>query len=196
MIRCAECDWASSRSCSRPTTPCRCLTRTGLPRPGVTRGFLKSSTHFPGEIVGGWLGGFYHLFLGYVLEAGFNDEEDDDVICPPGRVPMMTMHQSKGLEFPFVFVGHMGENPQISASHEMETLFSAYPANPARAFLRAPADATSRDGPDSPVLRGVLTRQVRAGAAGHRRALQQAGRAAGPVRHGPATARCRSEAPL
>jgi DNA helicase-2/ATP-dependent DNA helicase PcrA len=112
---------------------------TGLPRPGVTRGFLKSSTHFPGEIVGGWLGGFYHLFLGYVLEAGFNDEEDDDVICPPGRVPVMTMHQSKGLEFPFVFVGHMGENPQISASHEMETLFSAYPANPARAFLRAPA---------------------------------------------------------
>lgn len=112
---------------------------TGLPRPGITRGFLKSSTHYPGEIVGGWLGGFYHLFLGYVLDAGFDDEEDDDVICPPGRVPVMTMHQSKGLEFPFVFVGHMGENPQVSASHEMETLFSAYPANPARAFARAPA---------------------------------------------------------
>lgn len=112
---------------------------TGLPRPGVTRGFLKSSTHYPGEIVGGWLGGFYHLFLGYVLDAGFDDEEDDDVICPLGRVPVMTMHQSKGLEFPFVFVGHMGENPQVSASHEMETLFSAYPANPARAFTRAPA---------------------------------------------------------
>ncbi len=112
---------------------------TGLPRPGITRGFLKSSTHYPGEIVGGWLGGFYHLFLGYVLDAGFNDEEDDDVICPPGRVPVMTMHQSKGLEFPFVFVGHLGENPQVSASHEMETLFTAYPANPARAFTRAPA---------------------------------------------------------
>ena len=113
---------------------------TGLPRPGVTRGFLKASTHFPGEIVGGWLASFYHLFLGYVLEAGFNDEEDEDVICPLGRVPVMTMHQSKGLEFPFVFVGHMGETPQVSASHEMETLFSAYPANPARTFLRAPAN--------------------------------------------------------
>ena len=55
-------------------------------------------------------------------------------------VPVMTMHQSKGLEFPFVFVGHLGENPQVSASHELETLFSAYPANPARAFTRAPAD--------------------------------------------------------
>jgi DNA helicase-2/ATP-dependent DNA helicase PcrA len=112
---------------------------TGLPRPGVTRGFLKASATDPGEMLGGWLHGFYHLFLGYVLDAGFNDDEDDDVICPLGRVPVMTMHQSKGLEFPFVFVGHMGENPQVSASHEMETLFSAYPANPARAFIRAPA---------------------------------------------------------
>jgi DNA helicase-2/ATP-dependent DNA helicase PcrA len=112
---------------------------TGLSRLGVTRGFLKASATAPGEVLGGWLHGFYHLFLGYVLDAGFNDEEDDDVICPPGRVPVMTMHQSKGLEFPFVFVGHMGENPEISDSHEMETLFSAYPANPARAFARAPA---------------------------------------------------------
>jgi ATP-dependent DNA helicase UvrD/PcrA len=54
-------------------------------------------------------------------------------------VPVMTIHQSKGLEFPFVFVGHMGETPNISATHELETLFSGYPANPARTFTRAPA---------------------------------------------------------
>ena len=112
---------------------------TGLPKPGITRGYLKASNHNPGEMVGGWLYGFYHLFIGYVLDAGFDDEEDDDVICPPGRVPIMTMHQSKGLEFPFVFVGHMGESPKVSASHEMETLFSAYPANPARTFTRPSA---------------------------------------------------------
>jgi len=106
----------------------------------ISRGFLRASGHFPGEVVGAWLGSFYHLFLGYVLAAGFDDDEDDDVIVPPGMVPIMTMHQAKGLEFPFVFVGHLGENPQVSASHELETLFSAYPANPARAFTRAPAD--------------------------------------------------------
>jgi DNA helicase-2/ATP-dependent DNA helicase PcrA len=50
----------------------------------------------------------------------------------------MTMHQSKGLEFPFVFVGHMNEKPEIQASHALETLFSTYPANPARAFVRPP----------------------------------------------------------
>jgi len=112
---------------------------TGMPRVGVSRGFMRSSVEFAGEVDARWLSSFYHLFLGYILNAGFDDEEDEDVIVPNGMVPVMTMHQSKGLEFPFVFVGHLGENPSVSASHELETLFSAYPDNPARTFTRAPA---------------------------------------------------------
>lgn len=112
---------------------------TGLPRPNVSRGFMRASTPYPGEVDARWLSNFYHLFIGYVLTAGFDDEEDEDVIVPTGMVPVMTMHQSKGLEFPFVFVGHMGETPNISATHELETLLSGYPANPARTFTRAPA---------------------------------------------------------
>lgn len=112
---------------------------TGMPRPNVSRGFMKVSAQYPGEVDAGWLSSFYHLFLGYVLSAGFDDEEDEDVIVPAGMVPVMTMHQSKGLEFPFVFVGHLGETPSTSASHELETLFSSYPANPSRVFTRAPA---------------------------------------------------------
>jgi len=111
---------------------------TGLARPGVTRGFLRGSAHFPGEVFGAWLGSFYHLFLTYVVDAGMNDDEEDDVICPAGRVPVMTMHQSKGLEFPFVFVGHMGEGVKVGPSHHLETLFSAYPSNPARSFAHRP----------------------------------------------------------
>ena len=112
---------------------------TGLPKLGLSRGFMRASNHYSGEVVEGWLSSFYQLFLGYVLNAGFDDEEDDDVIVPAGMVPVMTMHQSKGLEFPLVFVGHLGENPEVSSSHELETLFSQYPANPARTFMRAPA---------------------------------------------------------
>jgi DNA helicase-2/ATP-dependent DNA helicase PcrA len=111
---------------------------TGLPKPNVTRGFLRASQHFPGEIISGWLGQFYNLFIAYIMQSGFDDEEDDEVICPVGMVPVMTMHQSKGLEFPFVFVGHMGEKAQVQASHELETLFSDYPANSARTFTRPP----------------------------------------------------------
>jgi DNA helicase-2/ATP-dependent DNA helicase PcrA len=112
---------------------------TGLPRAGATRGFLKISAHNPGEFYEAWLGSFYHLFLTYIVDAGINDEEDDDVICPSGQVSVMTMHQSKGLEFPFVFVGHMAENAEVSSSHELETLFSAHPANAARSFPQRPA---------------------------------------------------------
>jgi len=112
---------------------------SGLPRPNVNRGLLKASSYYPGEVHGAWLGSFYHLFLGYVTQTGFDDEEVEEVICPPGMVPVMTIHQSKGLEFPFVFVGHMGEGPKVSASHELESLFSAYPTNTARRFARASA---------------------------------------------------------
>ena len=113
---------------------------TGLPRENVRRGSLKASSSFPGEVDEFWLKSFYRLFIGYVLEAGFDDEEDEEVIVPTGMIPVMTMHQSKGLEFPFVFVGHLGENPKISSTHELETIFSVYPSNPKRSFARAPAN--------------------------------------------------------
>jgi DNA helicase II / ATP-dependent DNA helicase PcrA len=112
---------------------------TGLPRSNVTRGFIRSSITHPGEADELWLGSFYHLFLTYVMDVGMDDEEDDDVICPSGMVPIMTMHQSKGLEFPFVFVGHMGENAEIGKSHHLEDFFSHYPANPFRTFARRSA---------------------------------------------------------
>lgn len=112
---------------------------TGLPRPNVNRGLLRASSSNPGEVYELWLRSFYSLFLGYVTQTGFDDEEVEEEICPPGMIPVMTMHQAKGLEFPFVFVGHMGEKPSISASHQLETLFSSYPANSARSFVRQPA---------------------------------------------------------
>lgn len=105
---------------------------TGGPRENVSRGRMRSSSQHPGEAQSEWLGNFYNLFLGHVLEAGFDDEEDEDIIVPPGMFPVMTMHQSKGLEFPFVFVGSLRENPRVGASHMLESLFSTHSQNPAR----------------------------------------------------------------
>jgi DNA helicase-2/ATP-dependent DNA helicase PcrA len=112
---------------------------TGLPHAHATRGFIRSSDTHPGEANAKWLGSFYLLFLTYIVDVGMNDEEDEDVICPSGMVPIMTMHQSKGLEFPFVFVGHMGENWKIGSAHYLESLFADYPANSTRKFPRRPA---------------------------------------------------------
>ena len=105
---------------------------TGQPRQNVFRGSIRSSNQCPGEAQGEWLGGFYNLFLGHVLETGFDDEEDDDIIVPPKMFPIMTMHQAKGLEFPFVFVGSLRENARVGPSHKLESLFSAHSQNPAR----------------------------------------------------------------
>ena len=107
--------------------------------PNVSRGSLRVSQRTSGEIVPGWIRQFYHLFIGYLNDAGIDDIEDEEVICPLGMVPVMTMHQAKGLEFPFVFVGHAGAKSSPSETHELEELFDPFPINPARAFRRAPA---------------------------------------------------------
>jgi len=110
-------------------------------KPTLSRGSLRASSGNPGEVVDGWTRSFYHLFVGYLSRAGLDEEEDDDEICPTGMVPIMTMHQSKGLQFPFVFVGHMGQNWDTSATHRLETELGQFPGNPARAFPRLPEAA-------------------------------------------------------
>ncbi len=112
---------------------------TGRPRANVSRGDLSASMEKVGEVVEPWLNAFYHLFLTYLNDTGIDDEEDDEVICPSGMVPIMTIHQSKGLEFPFVFVGHLGASAEIGVSHQLEDLFAQFPGNPQRAFQLASA---------------------------------------------------------
>lgn len=107
-------------------------------RPNIFKGSMRVSQQRPGEIINGWLGNFYHLFIGYLSRTGFDDEEDEDVICPSGFVPLMTMHQAKGLEFPFVFVGHMGNSSDVSASHYLEVALRQFPLNAARVFPLQP----------------------------------------------------------
>lgn len=106
--------------------------------PNVSRGRLRASDLHPGEVDHRWAPGFYHLFFGYLSRTGLDEEEEEDAIAPPGMVPVMTMHQAKGLQFPFVFVGHMGEDPEVSVSHQLETRLSPFPTNPARAFAQLP----------------------------------------------------------
>jgi hypothetical protein len=77
----------------------------------ASRGRLRASTNFPGDVLEQWSFGFYHLFFGYLSRAGLDEDEDEDVIVPLGMVPIMTMHQAKGLQFPFVFVGHIVDAP-------------------------------------------------------------------------------------
>lgn len=103
----------------------------------VQRGRMKVDDQPPFAIVPGWARTFYHLFFGYLARSGMDEVGDDDVICPPGYVPVMTIHQAKGLEFPFVFVGHLGERPKVGDAHNLESQMAAFPGNPLRTFKLA-----------------------------------------------------------
>ncbi|HYH05710.1 MAG TPA: ATP-dependent helicase [Thermoanaerobaculia bacterium] len=107
-------------------------------RPNVFRGNLRTDEGGSGAMNNLWLLGFYHLLFGYLSRVGVDDVEEEVVGAPPGMLPVMTIHQAKGLEFPFVFVGHLNRAGQISASHQLETALSQFPTRPERAFQRPP----------------------------------------------------------
>lgn len=63
---------------------------------------------------------FYYMFIGYLIDTGIDDDEDEEVVVPQGSLPFMTIHQSKGLEFPFVIVTQMGNSPRTGAAQILE----------------------------------------------------------------------------
>ncbi len=66
---------------------------------------------FPALITGGGLSsgllqqGFYQAFLFALFRMGEGEYEDAEDPFPRGRIPFLTIHQSKGLEFPVVVLG-------------------------------------------------------------------------------------------
>lgn len=108
-----------------------------LGQENAQRGRMKVDDQPPYAIVAPWVGGFYYLFFGYLAKAGLDEVGDDDVICPPGYVPIMTIHQAKGLEFPFVFVGNIRQTSQVGDAHNLESQMAAFPGNPKRVFKLA-----------------------------------------------------------
>jgi len=72
------------------------------------------------EIDSTFLNQFYFMFVSYLIEAGIDDDEDEDIIVPRGYLPIMTIHQSKGLEFPFVFVAQLGQKSPVGSAQILE----------------------------------------------------------------------------
>lgn len=57
---------------------------------------------------------FFNSFLVLLFVDGMNEYEDDDRPFPKGHVQILTIHQSKGLEFPVVAVGSLSKNSSVS----------------------------------------------------------------------------------
>ena len=73
-----------------------------------------------------------------------NDDEDEDVVCPTDHFPIMTVHQAKGLEFEFVFVGNLGLGVWDSSAHHLEQDLRPFRRNPP-AVVHPIADAQWHD---------------------------------------------------
>lgn len=57
-----------------------------------------------------------NLFLRFLWDGGIDEYEDEAEYAPSGCVSLMTIHQSKGLEFPIVIVGSMDAVPRRQQS--------------------------------------------------------------------------------
>ncbi len=67
---------------------------------------------------------FFGSFLRLLHDGGINEYEDPDRPFPKGYVQIMTIHQSKGLEFPVVIVGSLSSN--IASGKDVDRTLSAY----------------------------------------------------------------------
>lgn len=55
---------------------------------------------------------FFSRYLRFLYEGGISEYEDDTEYAPSGCVSFMTIHQSKGMEFPVVVVGSLYSTPR------------------------------------------------------------------------------------
>jgi DNA helicase II / ATP-dependent DNA helicase PcrA len=67
---------------------------------------------------------FFGSFLRLLYDGGINEYEDPDRPFPKGSVQIMTIHQSKGLEFPVVVVGSLSNN--INSAKDIDRTLSPY----------------------------------------------------------------------
>ncbi|WAC19044.1 UvrD-helicase domain-containing protein [Luteolibacter sp. SL250] len=69
---------------------------------------------------------FFNRFLRFLIDGGIEEYEDFEELAPAGCVSFMTIHQSKGLEFPIVLVGSLEASPRKQFDDIDEALQSRY----------------------------------------------------------------------
>ncbi len=69
---------------------------------------------------------FFNYYLRFLVQGGMSEFESFDETLPSGCVSFMTIHQSKGLEFPVTIVGSMNAVPSKSYTELDEILQREY----------------------------------------------------------------------
>ncbi len=105
---------------------------------------LMSDPQTPGQLHGAWLGGFFYGLCGYMERQGLDDDVDEETVCPTGFFPIMTIHQAKGLEFDFVFVGNLGYSVSVDSGQSLEADLRPFRTSPP-VVVHSPEDAAWHD---------------------------------------------------
>lgn len=73
----------------------------------------------------------FNLYLRLLYDGGIAEYEDDAEYAPSGCVSFLTIHQSKGMEFPIVFVDSLGSIPRKSYKDIIQEVERKYFKRPA-----------------------------------------------------------------
>lgn len=73
----------------------------------------------------------FNRFLRFLHDGGINEYEDDGEYAPSEHVSFLTIHQSKGMEFPVVIVGSLYTSPRKQYTNLDEILERGYLSRPA-----------------------------------------------------------------
>ena len=69
---------------------------------------------------------FFNMYMRFLIDGGITEYEDDSEYAPSGCVSFMTIHQSKGMEFPVVMVDSLSGTPRKDGDHLIEYIESNY----------------------------------------------------------------------
>ena len=69
---------------------------------------------------------FFNMYFRFLYEGGITEYEDDSEYAPSGCVSFMTIHQSKGMEFPIVMVDSLNATPRSSSDSLIEEIENKY----------------------------------------------------------------------
>lgn len=73
----------------------------------------------------------FNLYLRLLIEGGISEYEDDSEYAPSGCVSFLTIHQSKGMEFPIVLVDSLSSIPRKTYKELMSSVEERYFHRPA-----------------------------------------------------------------
>ena len=69
---------------------------------------------------------FFNMFLKLLMRGGISEYEDEAEYAPSGCVSFLTIHQSKGMEFPVVVVGSLSNYPRARSNDIINGISQQY----------------------------------------------------------------------